>query len=84
MIRGYNLKKAYKKLYIGMPQQTVVNMLGYADSQIANGDIQIFSWWSSEFKGVARGGSMERRITVQFANGQVIGFDAKNIDATIW
>lgn len=84
MMKGANFKKAYSELRIGMPRRDVIKMLGEPNSQKIRNEIEELGWWSREFKGLLRGGSIERRITVEFEKGLVIGYDGENIDASIW
>lgn len=84
MMKGANLKDSYKQLKIGMPKSQVIAMLGASNSVRARNGIEILTWWSREFKGILRGGTIERRVIIEFENGVVIGYDGENIDASIW
>ena len=84
MMKGAKLKDSYKQLRIGMSKAQAINMLGVPDSVRARNGIEILTWWSREFKGLLRGGSIERRVIVEFENGVVTGYDGENIDASIW
>ena len=84
MAKGANFKKSYATLKIGMPKEEVISMLGEPNSVKKRDGIETYSWWSREFKGLMRGGSIERRITVEFENDVVCGYDGENIDASIW
>lgn len=59
-------------------------MLGSPDSQRVRNGVETYAWWNREFKGVLRGGNIERRITVEFEDDIVIGYDGQNIDASVW
>lgn len=84
MLKGAKLKDSYKQLRIGMSKSQVINMLGAPDAVKVRASMEILIWWSREFKGLLRGGSIERRVIVEFENGVVIGYDGENIDASIW
>lgn len=84
MFKGANFIKAYHNLSIGMARDEVISMFGQPNSRKIRGETEILGWWSREFKGLLRGGSIERRATVEFENGLVTGYDGENIDVSIW
>lgn len=84
MMKGNSFKEGYQKLKIGMDKEDVIELFGAPNSQKVKDGVETFGWWSREFKGLLRGGSIERRITVEFTDGKVTGFDGENIDASIW
>lgn len=81
--KGVSLKSGYSSLKIGMGKDEVFEMFGEPNSQKVKGEVEIYGWWSHEFKGMLRGGSIERRVTVEFERGLVVGYDGENIDASI-
>lgn len=83
MLKGYDLKKGYRKLQIGMPLADVLKLFGQPDSVKVRENIKILGWWSREFQGWARGGSIDRRVTVEIQDDKVVGYDGENIDASI-
>lgn len=84
MMKASAFKEGYRKLRIGMEKKDVLSIFGPPDSQKVRENTEILGWWSREFKGLLRGGSIERKITVEFIDGKVSGFDGENIDASIW
>lgn len=84
MMKASAFRDGYRKLKIGMEKKDVIDMFGMPDSQKVRGNTETFGWWSREFKGLLRGGSIERKIFVEFTDGKVSGFDGENIDASIW
>ena len=84
MIKGAKLKKGYRKLRIGMHKVDVFALLGDPDAVSTQNEARIFTWWSREFKGILRGGYIERRVIVEIEHGVVTGYNGVNIDASIW
>ena len=84
MIKGSALKDGYSRLKIGMSKDEVISMFGQPNSVKARNGIETLAWWSREFKGMLRGGTIERRVEVEFENGLVCGYDGENIDASVW
>lgn len=84
MLKGAKFQEAYSKLDLGVPKQTVINMLGEPDSKRLVDGIEKYTWVSREFKGLLRGGSVERKIIVEFKDGVICGYDGENIKASIW
>ena len=74
----------YKQLQMGMPKQQVLNLLGDPTGQRARNGIETLIWRNSEFKGWARGGTIERTIEVDFQDGKVVGWDGNNMSASRW
>jgi len=83
-IKGSKMKKCYGQLKLGLKKQDVINLLGQPDSQKVRSGIEVLGWYSKEFKGMLRGGFLERTISVEFENDIVIGFDGENINASAW
>lgn len=83
MFKANDLKKGYRQLEIGMSKEDVLKLFGQPDSIKERDGIKIASWWNREFKGWVRGGSIERRVTVEIKDDKVIGYDAENIDASL-
>lgn len=83
MFKGSNIKSGYAKLRIGMSRKEVISIFGEPDSVRKRGNEETLSWCSREFKGFLRGGSIERKVIVEFENGVVCGYDGENIDASI-
>lgn len=65
-----------------MSKYLVIELLGEPDSQRLQGNREIYGWFNSEFKGYLRGGRIERRITVEFENNRVVGYDGENVGVT--
>ena len=83
-MKGSQMKKSYQQLQFGMGKQQVNYLLGNPDSQKVKNGVEVLGWYSKEFKGMMRGGFLERTITVEFENGTVIGFEGDNINAPAW
>lgn len=79
MSKASDMVKAYKNIYIGMDKRSVMSMIGEPDSVKVRGNVEIWGWFNSEFKGIFRGGRIERRMTVEFEDGKVIGYDGENM-----
>ena len=82
--KGSNMKESYENLEIGMTKDEVLSMLGDPDSVKKRGESLVLTWWNREFKGFLRGGTIERRIIVEFENDIVTGYDGENMDASAW
>lgn len=78
--KAVSLKEGYKSLRLGMSKDEVISLFGEPQSQKIRDGIETFSWWDTEFKGILRGGRMERRVTVEFEDGKVTSFDGHNVD----
>ena len=81
--KASHFKNAYSKLRLGMSKEEVLNMLGDPNSLKVRSGIEIYTWWNREFKGLLRGGTIERRIIVEFDKDIVCGYDGENIDASV-
>lgn len=84
MSKGQMLKEGYKKLTIGMLKWKVIEMFGEPDSIKVHGNIETYTWWSNEFKGIFRGGRIERRVMVEFDNDIICGYDGENVNLSSW
>lgn len=82
--KAKQMQKGYAALKIGMGKSEVLALLGQPTGQRTSNGTETYIWRNSEFKGWARGGTMERTVTVDFADDAVIGFDAENIDRSRW
>lgn len=80
--KALNMKNGYTMLKLGMSKLIVIELFGQPDSQRLQGNREIYSWFNSEFKGILRGGRIERRIIVEFENNCVVGFDGENVGVT--
>lgn len=74
----------YSKLKIGMPKSDVISLLGEPNGKKVQENQEILIWTNSEFKGALRGGTIERRIEVTFADGKLTGYDGQNMSASAW
>ena len=74
----------YKQLYTGMSKSDVIDLLGEPTGQKARNGIETLIQRNSEFKGWARGGTIERTIEVDFEDGKVTGWDGQNMSASRW
>lgn len=76
---------AYSKLEIGMPKERVIELLGSPDGRkVLDESTEVMKWANTEFKGLLRGGNMERKIEVTFKDGKVSGYDGDNMSASAW
>ncbi len=82
--KANKLISGYSQLKMGMPKQEVISLLGQPNGQKAKNGEEILIWTNSEFKGVLRGGTMERRIEVTFEDGKVTGYDGQNMSQSAW
>lgn len=86
-MRWFQAKKmvnGYSQLRVGMSKKEVISILGQPSGQRVRGGIETLIWSSTEFRGIARGGSMERKMEVDFENGKVTGWDGSNMSASLW
>ena len=74
----------YAQLKMGMSKQQVLDLLGNPTGQRARNGVETLIWRNSEFKGWARGGTIERTIEVDFEDGKVTGWDGNNMSASRW
>ena len=82
--RAQKMKKGYAELHIGMTEQEVIDILGHPDGVRQDGNKKMFTWRNTEWKGTARGYSMQRSIIVDFVDGKVTGWDGDNMGRTAW
>lgn len=78
MIDGYN------QLREGMSKNDVISLLGEPNGHKRRGGVETLIWRNSEFKGWARGGTIERTIEVDFEDDKVTGWDGQNMSASRW
>ena len=82
--RAGKMIHGYSQLKIGMRKDKVIEFLGKPNGyKIING-IETMIWSNTEFKGLLRGGNIERRIEVNFQNEKVVGFDGQNMSVSRW
>ena len=79
--KAMKMKDIWKKLDLGMSKDEILAALGNPDSKKMRDGIETFTWINREFKGLLRGGSIDRRLTIEFQDGQVVGYDGDNMDA---
>lgn len=79
-----NMIDGYSKLKMGMPKEEVIKILGNPNGHKMINGVETMIWSNTEFKGWMRGGSIERRIEVNFQNEKVVGFDGQNMSASRW
>lgn len=82
--KAKNLIQAYSALYIGMPEEELLQIAGPPTGQRMQNDVKTMTWKNSEFKGYARGGHITRTLIVDIKDGFVTGFDADNMDRSRW
>lgn len=82
--KAKQMQKGYARLKLGMSKSEVLDLFGQPTGQRTAGGIETLTWKNSEFKGLARGGTMTRSVTVDFVNDVVTGFDSENIDRSRW
>lgn len=78
------LKEGYHKLKLGMSRDEVISLFGEPQSQRIKDGTETLGWWNREYRGLIRGGSLERRVVVEIEDDKVIGFDGENVDASTW
>ena len=74
----------YSSLRVGMTKTEVIALLGQPNGQRTRDGIETLSWSNTEFKGLFRGGNIERRIFVDFIDDKVIGWDGEHMSASRW
>ncbi|GHV47053.1 hypothetical protein FACS189499_03790 [Clostridia bacterium] len=77
--KSEKMVRAYKALVLGMPKVDVIGKLGKPDSQRLVNGVETLGWSSSEFRGLLRGGTIERKMYCEFANDILVGFDGSNM-----
>ena len=82
--RANKLVNGYSRLKIGMSKEEVLNLFGEPNGQKVKNGEETLIWTNLEFKGILRGGNIERRIEVIFENGKVIGYDGENMSYRAW
>ena len=83
IFKAREFKKAYQELKVGMEKSKVFYLLGAPDSERILDGVEKYSWVNREFRGLLRGGTMERKIICEFKDDQLIGYDGENITASI-
>ena len=74
----------YKKLRLNMSKSEVISLLGEPTGQRLRNGVETLIWRNNEFKGLFRGGTIERTIEVDFEDGKATGWDGQNINASQW
>lgn len=82
--KAIRLQKGYRKLRLGMHKQEVLSLLGEPDMITTRGEVKIFTWVNREFKGILRGGHIERKVFVEMEQGAVVGYNGVYVDASTW
>lgn len=82
--KANKLIDGYSQLIIGMHKQKVISLLGDPSGRKVKGNEETLVWTNSEFKGVLRGGTIERRIEVTFEDERVTGYDGQNMSLSTW
>ncbi len=74
----------YSRLKVGMTKKQVISLLGQPSGQRVRNGIETLMWSSTEFRGIIRGCSMERKMVVDFKDDKVTGWDGQNMSASLW
>lgn len=74
----------YSRLKMGMPKEEVIKLLGEPNGHKMIDEIETMTWSNTEFKGLIRGGNIERKIEVNFKDDKVVGYDGHNMSVSKW
>lgn len=78
------LRKAYNSIYPNMSVTEFISIAGYPDSCIGNLNDGILTWSDSVWKGVLRGGTIFRKVTLFTKNGIIANFSSENLNVSRW
>ncbi len=71
----------YDSISIGMNESEVLSILGSPTTENLIGtNTKMFTWETSEWKGMCRGGTKSRSITIILKDGKVFSKSSKNLD----
>ena len=76
--------EGYSQLKMGMSKEEVIKLLGEPNGHKMIDGVETMIWSNTEFKGWVRGGTMERKIEVNFKDDKVVGYDGQNMSASRW
>ena len=76
--------EGYSQLKMGMSKEEVIKLLGEPNGHKMIDGVETMIWSNTEFKGWVRGGTMERKIEVNFKDDKVVGYDGQNTSASRW
>lgn len=73
-------RDAFSSCRVGDPLKKVIAIVGEPTSVIDLGDSVINTWESREWKGIARGGVMSRKMVFVTKQGIIISKSSENLD----
>lgn len=84
MLKAGKFIEAYKQIEIGLDKSKIIELLGQPNGVRNISDIETMSWQNAEFKGLLRGGTITRKIVVDFKDDKVVGYDSENMGISKW
>lgn len=73
-------REAYQQCDIGDSFDKVLSLAGEPDEVLDLGDTVIYTYVSEEWKGIARGGTIYRKMTFVVKNGKIYFKTSQNLD----
>ena len=78
------MRQAYSKIQPNMPITEFINISGYPDSCIGTLNDGILTWSDSVWKGILRGGTIQRKVILFTKNGLIVQFTSENLNESSW
>ncbi len=78
------MRMAYYNTYQNMPIVDFMSLAGAPDSISGTCENGIFTWQDSVWKGIVRGGTIYRRVTLYVKGGRIVQYLSENLDVSNW
>lgn len=79
--RTKKMQKDFSEIKVGMTREELITLLGQPTSSGATDDGKtILKWEHNEFKGLAAGGNVKRKITVELKDKKVVAFSGDELN----
>lgn len=79
-----NMRAAYSIVKLGMDISDFILIAGVPDEKNDNGVDGYYIWNSSVWKGVFRGGYVNRKVVIYTKNRKIISWNLENLERSSW
>ena len=78
------IKNGHTLLRKGMSKREVLDILGEPTGSSCRRGVDTLIWKHTEWKGMLRGGSVERSVECDFEDNKLVGWETTNADMSRW
>ena len=78
------MRSAFQSIYPNMPISQFVNVAGFPDSCMGTLDDGVLTWTDSVWKGIFRGGTIQRKVIICTKDGKISQFSSENLNVSNW